>query len=130
MDQTESFEFCNILYVNLCYIPNNSCNKKSETSQIIFRNQAFNMNRQTTFFRGGSISPFLHAHYLERTYFQPFLIIILACASYIIFPWNINISIYHVLFITWFVLLRSLYEEPCLINWWTFFWSKDCAILV
>ena len=42
------------------------------------------MNKQITFF-GGSILPFVHAHYLERTYFEPFFKLVLICASFIFF---------------------------------------------
>ena len=85
--------FCN---VDFGYIPNNSCNKKTSPSKIIFRNQAYNMNKQTTFFGRGRVFPiFLRAHYLERTYFQPFFIIVSICASCIFFPWNLNILYIH-----------------------------------
>ena len=55
------------------YIPNDSCNKKFTPSKNLFKNQAPNMNEQTTFWGEGRTSLFQHARYLERTYFQPFL---------------------------------------------------------
>ena len=64
------------------------------------------MNKQTTFL-GGAFPQFLHAHYQERTYFQTFFIIILICASWILFPWKLNIL--YILYITWSILLRSFY---------------------
>ena len=41
----------------------------------------------------------IHAHWLERTYFQPFSIIILICALCILFLWNLNTlyTIYHLM---------------------------------
>ena len=129
MDQTEYFELCDILHVNFGYMPNNSCNKINITNKIIFLNQAFDMNKQTTFFLGGgggggggqgSISPFLHARYLERTYFQPSFIIILLYTSCLLFPWNLNIlyNIYHLIhFVTYFLFSFGMqYEEPFLIT--------------
>ena len=64
------------------------------------------MNKQTTFFCGESIPPFLHVLHLERAYFQPISIIILICTLYI-FPHGT--WIYYILFITWSILLHSLY---------------------
>ena len=43
-----------------------------------------NINKQTIFL-GGTIPRFLHAHHLEKTYFQPFPLIILICALYIFY---------------------------------------------
>ena len=98
--------------------------KKAAPSKIIFTNQAYNMSKQFFFFfRGGargSIPAFLHAHYLQKTYFQPFFIIILICASSILFPWNVNeyttyyLSPDPVCYIVSALFLYAEYEEPCL----------------
>ena len=97
--------------------------KKAAPSKIIFTNQVYNMSKQFFFFRGGArenILAFLHAHYLEKTYFQPFFIIILICASTILFPWNLNEYTTYYLspdpfcYIVSTLFLYAEYEEPCL----------------
>ena len=45
------------------------------------------LNRNSQFWR--EHYRFLRAHYLEWTYFQPFSIIILICALFILFPWDL-----------------------------------------
>ena len=87
------------------------------------------------FFLGGGVFPqFLNPHDLERTYFQPFSIIILICALCILFPWNLNLRyiIYHLDAFSDVVsthFLQAGYEDPCLITWGAFSLSKDCATL-
>ena len=91
-----------------------------------------------SFYGGSPFPPFVHAHHLEGTCFQPFSEIILLCASYV---FSRETWIYYLLFITWSILLHSFSTlsvcrvwRSCtpnlsiltyLITWWTFSTAVD-----
>ena len=72
--------------------------------------------------RRGGIPPFLCAHCLEKTYIQPFSVVIIIRAMNILFPWNLNILyiIYYLSpkafsYIVYAHFLDTECEGPCLI---------------
>ena len=74
-------------------------------------------------FLGGAFPLFLCSNCLERTYFQPFSIVILICVMNILFPWNLSILyvIYYLSpngfsYIDSVHFLHTECEGPCLIT--------------
>ena len=76
------------------------------------------MNKQTTF---GGITPFLRAHYLERTYFKPFFLNKIIICFVNIFPMQLEYTIYFLspdpfFYVDPILFLYAEYEEPCLVT--------------